>query len=125
MRKEHGIEAMAKLSLKKIENELKNNMIVVIDGMRSWEEYLYLKNELKHVRIYILSLFADKEIRYHRISSRGHRTGLYGEDRDINELVRINMGPTIAFADFVVKNNFSRQDLFDKLDDVYREVYFS
>ncbi len=125
LRIKHGSAAFAILNKKKIKDALKKNMIVVIDGMRSWEEYTYLKEDLKNVRVYILSLFADKDIRYKRISSRSQRAGLYGEERDINELVRINMGPTIAFADFVVKNNFSRQELFDKLDDIYREVYFS
>lgn len=125
LRTKHGVEAFAILNKKKIKDSLSKNMIVVIDGMRSWEEYLYLKKHLKHVRIYILSLFADKDIRYQRISSRGTRSGLYGAERDINELVGINMGPTIAFADYVVKNNFSRQELHDKLDDIYREIYFS
>ncbi len=125
LRKQYGTEAFAVLNRKKILAALKKNMIVVIDGMRSWEEYLYLKSKLNHVRVYILCLFADKDIRYKRISGRAHRAGLYGPERDINELIGINMGPTIAFADFMVKNNFSRQELFDKLDDIYREIYFS
>jgi len=35
------------------------------------------------------------------------------------------MGATIAFADFLVKNNYSKQDLEDKLEQVYRVIYFS
>jgi hypothetical protein len=35
------------------------------------------------------------------------------------------MGPTIAFADFMVKNNFSKPEFLDKLEEAYREVYFS
>lgn len=126
IRQEHGIDALAKLSEKKIKDALKKHNIIVIDGMRSWEEYLYLKNTLKNVKLYILSIFADKTVRYNRVSMRkSDRPEHYGEERDINELVRINMGPTISFADFLIKNNFSKTEFYDKLDEAYREVYFS
>jgi adenylate kinase len=126
VRAEHGIDALAKLSEKKIHEALKKHNIVVIDGMRSWEEYLYLKEALKGVRVYILALYADKSVRYHRVSARkSDRPELYGAERDMNELVRINMGTTIAFADFLIKNNFSKNEFHDKLEEVYREVYFS
>lgn len=126
VRQEHGIDALAKLNEKKIKDALKKHNIVVVDGMRSWEEYLYLKKAFTEVKVYILAIFADKAIRYHRVSARkSDRPEHYGEERDINELVRINMGPTIAFADFTIKNNFSKTEFYDKLDEAYREVYFS
>lgn len=126
IREEHGAAALAVLSEKKIKEALEKNNIIIIDGMRSWEEYMYLKQSLKHVHVYILSLFADKRTRHHRISHRNaDRPQHYGEDRDLNELLNINMGPTIAYADFLIKNNFSKEDLHDKLDEVYREVYYS
>ncbi|QQG44703.1 MAG: nucleoside monophosphate kinase [Candidatus Roizmanbacteria bacterium] len=124
LREQHGEEALAILSEKEIKETLEKNTIVVIDGLRSWKEYLYLKNKFPEVDIYILTLFADKDIRYKRISKRRSRFKLYGEQRDINELIGTNMGPTIAFADFLIKNNFSKEDLEDKLEHVYRSVYF-
>lgn len=126
IREKHGPEALAKLSEKKIKESLKKHNIIVIDGMRSWEEYLYLKKNLSTVNLYILAIFADKAVRYRRVSNRkSDRPELYGEERDINELVRINMGPTISFADFLIKNNFSKTEFYDKLDEAYREVYFT
>ena len=125
LREKYGKEALAVLNETKITNALKKHNIVIIDGMRSWEEYLYLKKHLKKVTVNILVLYADKRIRYERSSKRSYRANLFGEERDINELIGTNMGPTIAFADFLVKNNFSLEDLHDKLDDVYRQVYFS
>jgi len=124
LRVKHGQEAFAVMNEKKIVAALAKNPLLVIDGMRSWEEYTYLKKALKDTRIYILSLFADKRVRYTRSAKRAYRLQLFGEERDINELLGTNMGPTIAFADFVVKNNFSLTDLNDKLEDVYRRVYF-
>lgn len=124
-RAEHGKKAFALLNREKIATALEKNTIVIIDGMRSWEEYIYLKEEFPKVNIFILALHADKEIRYRRVSHRKYRSKLFGEERDLNELIGANAGPTIAFADFFVKNNFSKEDLHDKLDEVYRSVYYS
>jgi len=125
LRKKHGQEALAILNEDKIKQALDKNTIIIVDGMRSWGEYLYLRKKFKQTRIYILALFADKQKRYARISKRKYRNNFYGEERDIDELVGINMGPTIAFADFMVKNNFSLEEFHNKLELVYREVYFS
>lgn len=125
LRRKHGMEALAILSEQKIEETLEKNKMIVIDGMRSWEEFLYLKNRFPHVRIFIVSLYAEKHVRYKRISKRKSRSKLFGEERDINELIGTNMGPTIAFSDFLVKNNFSLDELHDKLENVYREIYYT
>lgn len=125
LRKKYGREAMAVLNEEQIRNDLKKNMLVIINGLRSWEEYEYLRKKMKSVRLVIVAMHADKHIRYERSAKRLHRSKLYGETRDINELVGINMGPTIAFADYVIKNNFSLDDLKEKLVNVYRAIYFS
>ncbi len=125
LRKKYGRGAFAVLNIDKIKNALKNHSIIVLDGMRSWEEYLFLKKELSDVRIYILCLYADKDKRYKRLKSRVDHKKPYGEERDLNEIIGLNMGPTLAFADFLVKNNFEVEDLRDKLEQVYRTVYFS
>ena len=125
LRKKYGKEAFALLSLKKINNAFIDNMTVVVDGMRSWEEYIYLMKHLPSVKIYILSLFTDKSIRYERVRKRKERSKLYGPSRDVHEIIETNMGPTIAYADFMIKNNYSIEDLYDKLDHVYRVIYYS
>lgn len=125
LRKKYGKEALALLNKENIKKALLKNLIVVIDGMRSWEEFIYLKKEFKDVRIAIVTLHADKAVRYKRISNREHRRHLYGEDRDINELIGTNMGTTFAFADFFIHHNDTSQELEEKLEIVYRTIYFS
>ncbi len=125
IRLKYGKEALALLSEPNIKSELEKNMTVVVDGLRSWEEYLYLKKKFPNTKIYVIALYADKHIRYKRVSKRKDRANLYGEDRDINELIGTNMGPTIAFADFLIKNNFSVEEFRDKLENIYRTIYFS
>lgn len=125
LRKRYGKEAFAILNKQKIKDALDKNVLVVIDGMRSWEEYIYLKKKFKRVSIHILNLFADKKTRHQRIAKRKYRSKLYGETRDINELIGTNMGATIAYTDYLIKNNSSQEVLYDKLEPVYREIYFS
>lgn len=125
IRKKHGMAALAILNEQKIRDALKKNSVVIIDGLYSWEEYLYLKEKMTNIKVYLLAIFADKHIRYKRASERRYRRELYGEQRDINELIGTNKGPAIAFADFFIKNNFSKEEFHDKLDAVYRAVYFS
>lgn len=125
IREKYGKEALAFLNERKIREALNGNMVVVIDGLRSWEEYLFLKDKFPKTRIFILAIFADKAVRYKRISNRRSRSKLYGEERDLNEIFGTNMGPTFAWADFLVKNNFYLEDFYDKLDEVYRRVIFT
>ncbi|MFH0979617.1 MAG: nucleoside monophosphate kinase [Candidatus Roizmanbacteria bacterium] len=125
LREKHGMAALAIMNEAKINKMLKNNMTVVIDGLRSWQEYLYLKRTFPKVKIYLLAIYADKELRWARSIKRSHRNKLYGEERDLDELIGVNMAPTIAYADFLVKNNFSIEDFHDKLEEVYRTVYYS
>jgi len=125
LRDKYGEAALAILNENLIKEALNKATIMIIDGLRSWEEYLFLKKKFPKVNVYILAIYADKQMRYARIIKRSHRPDLYGERRDINELVGINMGPTFAFADFLIKNNFYLNDFYDKLDEIYRIVYFS
>lgn len=125
LREKYGMAALAIMNEKKIKKILKNNMILVIDGLRSWEEYLYLKKALPEVKIYLLGIYADKHLRWNRLFKRSERNKLYGEERDLDELIGINMAPTIAYADFLVKNNFSLEDYHDKLEDVYRTIFYT
>ncbi|MEI6532265.1 MAG: nucleoside monophosphate kinase [Candidatus Roizmanbacteria bacterium] len=124
-REKHGMAAMAILSEDEIKDKFKENQTIVIEGLYSWEEYTYLKEKFADVSIYLLAIYADKHLRYKRISERVHRSKLYGEDRDIDELIKLNKGAPIAFADFLVKNNFSLDEFHDKLDMVYRTIYYS
>lgn len=125
LRSKYGNEAIAILNIDKIKASLKDNLIVVVEGMRSWEEYLYLKKELSDVKLVIICIYSEKLLRYKRISKRNNMSEHYGEERDINEIVGINAGPTIAYADHVIKNNYSKEEFYDKLELTYRTIYFS
>jgi dephospho-CoA kinase len=121
-RKDLGMEAFAILNEKKIVKQMRTNDIVVLDGLRSWEEYLYIKKKFKDGQLFLLSIYTDKVKRYKRSAKRSYRSKLYGEDRDVYELIGMNMGPTIAFADTIVVNNFSLKEFYNNLEKVYRRI---
>lgn len=125
LRVKHGKEALALLNHDKIKQALLKSKIVIIDGMRSWEEYVYLKKHFSDVEVIILAIHADKASRYHRISIRKSRSKLQGPQRDINELIGTNMGATIAYADYVIENNSTLDDFKNKIESLYRTIYFS
>ena len=125
VREKYGMEAMAVLSKEKIKKSLEKETLVVLDGLYSFEEYQYLKKEFKDVKVVLLVLWADKKLRYDRVEKRKDRRGLANEERDLNEILQANKGPTLAFADFMVINDGSMHDLQAKLEEVYRDVYFS
>src|SRR5579864_5482557 len=48
IRSEFGMDAYAVQSAAKIREAVKQNSLIVIDGLYSWEEYLFLKKEFPH-----------------------------------------------------------------------------
>ena len=124
-RQKHGPACMAILSEKKIHEMLKDHAMGVIGGMYTLEEYAYVKEHFRDVLVVVLAIHTDKTIRYERCKSREYRKGLSSEQRDLNQLTQLNMGNLIAYADYLVKNNFSMVEFHDKLEEVYRSIYFS
>lgn len=124
IREKHGIAAFAILNKQKIQDYLKDNPIVVINGMRSYEEKTYLESEFPKVNIVIICIFSDYETRQKRLKKRASRSGLLGKERDISEVLDTNMGPTLALAEYTILNDGTIDDLHTKLENIYREIYF-
>jgi adenylate kinase len=125
VREKYGMEAMAVLSKEKISKALEKNTLVVLDGLYSFEEYQYLSKEFKAAKVVLLVLWADKKMRYDRVGRRKDRRGLANAERDLNEILQANKGPTLAFADYMVINDGSIADLHAKLEEVYRDVFYA
>ncbi len=110
LRKEHGMDAYAKLNLKKIRH-LINNSNVAIDGLYSWEEYLFLKKEFPGM--IVLCVYAPPKLRYERLKIRKirPRTEKESSSRDIREIENLNKAGPIAMADYTILNTSSLNDL--------------
>ncbi len=103
--------AYAKLSVPKIDNALKSHNVVV-DGLYSWEEYIYLKDYYKG-QFMVVAVWASPEDRYRRLANRKNRplTLQQAISRDRAEIENLNKGGPICMADFTMLNNGSIGDL--------------
>ena len=116
LRKEYGMAAYAVLSLPRIERTLKQKD-VVIDGLYSWEEYLFLRDHFGE-DLALVAVWASPKTRYARLASRAVRPLTLGEarGRDRAEVERLNKAGPIAMADFTLLNESSLGSLAEEVD---------
>ena len=91
-------------------------------GLYSWEEYKILKEKFDN--LIIISIVADKNIRYKRIGSRKDRPFNTNEikDRDISEIENLAKGGPIAYADYYILNNSNLEDYQNKLEKLLKKI---
>ena len=111
LRKEYGMDAFARLNLPKIDKALERSDVVV-DGLYSWEEYVFLKSYYVD-NFYVVAVWASPGTRYRRLAARRDRALAMGEasSRDIAEIENLNKAGPIAMADFMILNESSPQNL--------------
>ena len=118
MRKEHGKDIWAK---KCIEN-LGNEKIVVIDGIRNIEEVEAFRKRVKN--FILVAIHSSPKIRYERLMNR-KRTD---DSNRIDELrkreereLSWGLGDVIAMADVVITNDGSIEQFRKKIKDFLKE----
>lgn len=121
LRHDLGMGAYAKVLLPEIKELLKNNN-VVLDGLYSWTEYNILKEEIPN--LILISIVADKKLRYSRLSERQIRplTEIEAENRDLSEINNIEKAPPIAYADYYILNNFTKEEAINRLNEIIKEI---
>ncbi len=115
LREEFGMAAMAIKMLPKIKKLVSENKKIALDGLYSWEEYELLKKELDLI---ILCIYSSPKIRYDRLSNRNDRpfNPKEARQRDEHEIVVTNKGGPIAIADYLIKNEGTKDDFEQDLD---------
>lgn len=117
LRKKEGNAAYAKLNIERIEKAVQTSH-VVIDGMYSWEEYLFLKEKFNE-HLIVLGLYAPPAVRHLRLNTRSIRPLTQEEaiSRDISQIEKLNQAGPIVMADHMIINT---KTLFDLRDEVNR-----
>ena len=125
LRKEHGMAAYAILSKSKIDKLIKEHKVIAIDGLYSWEEYLYLKKE--YPGLTIINVYAESLKRYERLAQRSVRQMSFQEarERDIAELEKLNKGAPIAIADYLIENNSDLENMYMQIDHLLARLHIS
>lgn len=105
IRQELGMGAYAIKAKPKIDALLETHDIIAIDGLYSWEEYTYLKQQFPFLTL--IHIYAQPNKRYERLSQRPIRPVPLEKcyTRDVAELEKLNKGGPIAIADYLIENN--------------------
>jgi dephospho-CoA kinase len=111
LRNEHGMAAYAILSIPRIDAALKSSDVVV-DGLYSWEEYIYLKQRYGKDFI-VIAVYSSPQTRYTRLADREVRplTNEEATGRDRAEIENLDKGGPIAMADMTIINESSFDDM--------------
>jgi dephospho-CoA kinase len=122
LRRNYGMAAYAVKNKPKIDIALGNSHVVV-DGLYSWEEYLFLK-EAYGDRLCLVAVWSSPETRYSRLVKRQIRGLTHREaaGRDRAEIENVNKGGPIAMADFTIVNETSMEDLLEETDRIITRV---
>ena len=116
LREEHGMAVYAKLNLPRIEAALAGSDVVV-DGLYSWEEYLFLKEHYGD-DLCLVAVWSSPATRYARLGGRRNRplTTEEATGRDRVEIENLHKGGPIAVADHIIVNESSLEDLRKKTE---------
>ena len=125
LRAQHGMAAMAALSLPRLQRAISQERNIVIDGLYSFSEYQLLRAELA-APLLLLAVAAPRHLRYQRLASRPSRPLTPDEamQRDIREIERLEKGGPIAMADYTLLNDGAVEGLLRDLDGLLRILRF-
>ena len=119
IRQELGMAAMAIKIEPRILEEAKTHSIIALDGLYSWEEYLYLIEKFPEIQL--LCIYAKPELRYLRLEHRPVRPLLQkvARDRDFAEIQNLNKGGPIAISDYLIKNESTKEEFYEELEQFF------
>lgn len=122
LRKQFGMDAYAKLNVPRIDKAMEDAQIV-LDGMRSYEEYLYLRKVYKK-KLVTVAICTSPNKRTSRLKTRRSRSlsAREARSRDHAEIMNLNIAPPIALADITITNEGSKKELYASLDSVIRKL---
>ncbi|AHC51564.1 hypothetical protein SUSAZ_06140 [Sulfolobus acidocaldarius SUSAZ] len=119
MREIFGKGVVAKLCIEKLNG---TEDVVVIDGVRNWEE---IEEFEKVGKVIIIAVHASRSIRYSRLMNRGREddsTSLHDlMKRDFDEL-QMGIGTVIALADYVITNDSSIEEFNKRAEDLINRL---
>ena len=99
---------------------------IILDGVYSWTEYKTLKHEFPKSLTFI-AVVVDKKLRYERVANRPGRAFDHAaiRERDRSEIENLEKGGPIAAADYYILNNGTKEDMYQEVDRIIKEVDFA
>lgn len=125
IRQELGPDAYAKLSFPKIQKELENTSVLIIESLYSWAEYKFFKSQYNEDFKVMAAITAPEE-RFKRLTDRHQERPMKNwqefEDRDYSEIENIAKAGPIVMADFPILNDGSLQKLHEQIDIYIKQI---
>ena len=114
--------AYAKILLPRIK-EYAEEENTVLDGLYSWDELNILREELGE-ELKVIAIVVDRSLRYERLSIRDVRpfTKEEAQKRDISEIENIAKAGPIAYADYYIFNNGTREEYLERLETILKQI---
>lgn len=124
-RANEGMDAIARRALPILKGALERQNCIVIDGLYSWSEYKTLRAELGG-ELTVVAIISERGLRYSRLGERVERplTETEAEQRDYQEIEKLEKGGPIALADYTLLNNSSPDELLASLDALIDRLNF-
>ncbi len=122
LRADLGMGAYAKILLPRIK-EYAEEENTVLDGLYSWDELNILREELGE-ELKVIAIVVDRSLRYERLSIRDVRpfTKEEAQKRDISEIENIAKAGPIAYADYYIFNNGTREEYLERLETILKQI---
>lgn len=122
LRKELGMAAMAIKIEPRIKEAANSSSVVVLDGLYSWEEYVYLNAKFSNLTL--LCIYASPTVRHQRLGKRSIRplTEEEAKTRDVAEIENLNKGGPIALADYLIQNDGDEKKFTAALERFYKII---
>jgi dephospho-CoA kinase len=125
LRRNEGMDVMARRALPHLRKALEERPRIVIDGLYSFSEYKTLRAEFGDAMV-VVAIVAPRAARYERLAKRSERplTKEEAEQRDWLEIERLEKGGPIAIADYTLVNDGSPEGLLEQLDGLLARLGF-
>ncbi|MBN2203277.1 MAG: flagellar hook-basal body complex protein FliE [Candidatus Aenigmarchaeota archaeon] len=123
LRDDHGSDIVARMCLPIIES-MKGNDIILIDGVRGYDEVKLFKKELTDDFI-LIGVFAPPKQRFERLCQRGRKWDMKTlEEFEWRDSVELSwgLGNAIALSDFMVENTGTLEELHMQLDKILEKI---
>lgn len=122
LRTDLGMAAMAIKIEPRIIEASNTAKTIVLDGLYSWEEYVYLKHRFP--QLLLLCIYASPITRYKRLAVRSVRplTAEEARSRDVSEIENLHKGGPIAVADALIVNEGQEKEFIEKLQIVAQKI---
>ncbi|HPT08157.1 MAG TPA: AAA family ATPase [bacterium] len=122
LRKNFGEDTLAKAMAQDVKSN--NHKFIVIDGIRRLADIKYLKDI---ENFFLVSVQADKKIRYKRVIERNENPG---DDKktyqqflaDDNRETEVEIPKTMKKANFKIDNNGTWEELWDQIHSLVKKI---